>query len=88
MMQTPEHNKQPDGKPSQNVFVRFQKGFERRFNQFRERYGALLEQSIAHRNAFVTISLAIAVGSLRDAHRSVRTHCHSCLQQHRGVVAR
>jgi len=83
-----EQHEQPGAAPSGNVFVRFQKGFERRFNQFRERYGALLEQSIAHRNAFVTISLAIAVGSLRDAHRSVRTHCHSCLQQHRGVVAR
>ena len=59
-----EQHEQPGAAPSGNVFVRFQKGFERRFNQFRERYGALLEQSIAHRNAFVTISLAIAVGSL------------------------
>ena len=50
--------------PSRNVFVRFQKGFERRFNRFRERYGALLEQAIARRSTFVTISLAIAVGSL------------------------
>jgi multidrug efflux pump subunit AcrB len=59
-----EQHGQPGAAPSGNVFGRFQKGFERRFNQFRERYGALLEQSIAHRNAFVTISLAIAVGSL------------------------
>ena len=35
---------QPGAEPSRNVFVRFQKGFERRFNRFRERYGALLEQ--------------------------------------------
>jgi multidrug efflux pump subunit AcrB len=55
---------QPDAEPSRNVFVRFQKGFERRFDRFRERYGALLEQVIARRRAFVTISLAIALGSL------------------------
>jgi multidrug efflux pump subunit AcrB len=64
MSQPHEQHGPPGVEPSRNVFVRFQKGFERRFNQFRERYGALLEQSIAHRNAFVTISLAIAVGSL------------------------
>ncbi len=50
--------------PSRNPFVRFQQEFERRFNRFRERYGLLLEQSIAHRNAFVTLSLIVAVGSL------------------------
>jgi multidrug efflux pump subunit AcrB len=59
-----EQHGQPGAEPSRNVFVRFQKGFERRFNQVRERYGALLEQSIARRNAFVKISLAIAVASL------------------------
>lgn len=64
MSQSHEQHGQPGAGPSRNGFVRFQKGFERRFNQFREDYGALLEQSIAHRNAFVTISLAIAVGSL------------------------
>src|SRR5215467_258684 len=64
MPQAPEHNDQPGADPSQNVFVRFQKGFERRFDQFRERYGALLERAIARRRAFVTVSLAIAVGSV------------------------
>jgi multidrug efflux pump subunit AcrB len=59
-----EHHEQPGAEPSRNVFVRFQKGFERRFDQFREGYGLLLEQVIAHRSAFVKISLAIAVGSL------------------------
>jgi multidrug efflux pump subunit AcrB len=62
--QTPEHDRQPDAEPSRNLFVRFQKGFERRFDRFRERYGALLEQVIAHRRPFVAISLAIAVSSL------------------------
>nr|WP_202967238.1 efflux RND transporter permease subunit [Nitrospira moscoviensis] len=50
--------------PSRNPFVRFQKAFERRFDRFRERYGALLEQAIARRRAFVSVSLAIAVASL------------------------
>jgi multidrug efflux pump subunit AcrB len=58
----------PDGEsgaePSRNIFVRFQKGFERRFDQFREGYGNLLERVIARRNIFVQISLAIALGSL------------------------
>ncbi len=63
MSQPHDHNKAAAG-PSRNVFVRFQQGFERRFNQFRERYGALLEQVLARRNTFVTITLAIAVGSL------------------------
>jgi multidrug efflux pump subunit AcrB len=59
-----EHHGQPGAEPSRNLFVRFQKGFERRFDRFREGYGTLLEQVIARRGAFVTISLAIAVGSL------------------------
>jgi multidrug efflux pump subunit AcrB len=53
---------QPDAEPSRNVFVRYQKEFERRFNQFRQGYGTLLEQVIVHRRAFVTISLAIVGG--------------------------
>ncbi|BFU89232.1 MAG: hypothetical protein NTAFB01_04190 [Nitrospira sp.] len=55
---------QPGAKPSSNIFIRFQKNFERRFNQFREGYGSLLEWAIAHRRAFVTVSLAIAVASM------------------------
>jgi len=64
MSQPYDQHGQPDAEQSRNVFVRFQKGFERRFNQFVERYGALLEQVIARRRAFVTIALVIAVGSL------------------------
>jgi multidrug efflux pump subunit AcrB len=52
------------GSPSRNPFVRFQKGFERRFDQFREGYGQLLEYVIDRRNTFVKISLAIALASL------------------------
>src|SRR5579885_2894766 len=60
----PEHRKPAGAKPSRNVFVRFQQGFERRFDRLRERYGMLLERVIARRYAFVKVSLAIAVGSL------------------------
>ena len=52
------------GSPSRNPFVRFQKGFERRFDQFREGYGQRLEYVIDRRSTFVKISLAIALASL------------------------
>jgi multidrug efflux pump subunit AcrB len=59
-----EQHKQAGAEPSRNPFVRFQKGFERRFDQFREGYGRLLERAIAGRNTFVKVSLAIALGSM------------------------
>jgi multidrug efflux pump subunit AcrB len=59
-----EEQGQPTTNHSRNPFVRFQQGFERGFNQFRERYGALLEQAIARRSAVVTITLAIVLASL------------------------
>src|SRR4029079_9357938 len=64
MSQPHEQQGQPGATPSRNPFVRFQKGFERRYNQVRERYGLLLEQEIAHRRSFVMISLAITLASL------------------------
>ncbi|MGE3903507.1 MAG: efflux RND transporter permease subunit [Nitrospiraceae bacterium] len=64
-MSQPHNQDGHDGvKPSGNPFVRFQRGFERRFERFREGYGRLLERVIARRKTFVTISLAIAVASL------------------------
>ena len=39
--------------PSRNPLVRFQRGFERRFEAFRARYHALLETALAHRRGFV-----------------------------------
>lgn len=64
-MPTPHDPHEPaGGDASRNVFVRFQKRFERGFNRFRERYGLLLERVIARRGTFVKISLALAVGSL------------------------
>jgi multidrug efflux pump subunit AcrB len=64
MSQQHEHDGRADAVPSRNPFVRFQKGFERRFDRFRERYGLLLERVVGRRRTFVTISLAIALGSL------------------------
>lgn len=55
---------QSAAEPSRNPFVRFQKGFERRFDRFRTGYGLLLERVIDRRNTFVQISLAIALASL------------------------
>jgi multidrug efflux pump subunit AcrB len=62
--QTPDHEGHPGAAPSRNVFVRFQKRFERGFNRVRERYGVLLEQAVANRTRFVAICLALALGSL------------------------
>ena len=59
-----EQHTQADAQSSRNPFVRFQKAFEHGFNQFRDGYGRLLEQVIAHRNTFVKVSLAIALSSL------------------------
>ncbi len=58
------HGEETGAEGSRNIFVRFQNGFERRFNQFRGGYGARLEQAIANRGVFVTISLAFAVSSM------------------------
>jgi multidrug efflux pump subunit AcrB len=56
-------DRRPVKKPS-GIFRRFQRGFERRFDQFREGYNALLEQVIAHRRSFVNVCVVLAVGSL------------------------
>ncbi len=64
MSKPPEPHGPSAAEPSGNVFVRFQKAFERRFDQFRDGYGRRLEQAIAHRNAFVKIALVIALASL------------------------
>ena len=64
MPQPHEPHRQPAAASSRNVFVRFQQWFEQGFNRFRERYGLLLRQVIARRNAFVAIALVLAVGSL------------------------
>ena len=64
MPQGRDHNERTGAVRSRNAFVRFQQGFERRFNQFRESYAALLERVIARRRVFVIVSLAITMSSL------------------------
>ena len=54
----------PKAEKPLGFFSRFQQKFERGFDRFRERYNGLLEGAIAHRGAFVTIALAVALGSL------------------------
>ncbi|WP_186072468.1 efflux RND transporter permease subunit [Burkholderia gladioli] len=41
--------------PSRNPLVRFQRGFEPRFERVRSRYRALLELALAHRKPFVSV---------------------------------
>lgn len=53
-----EHEKKPHG------LARFQLGFEKRFEQLRERYHGLLNDAIKHRTLFVSIFLALIIISL------------------------
>ena len=63
MSQPHEPHGQAGAATSRNIFVRFQQGFERGFNRFRERYGRCSNGRSSDRSTFVTISLAIALGS-------------------------
>ena len=65
MSQPHEQHGQPGAEPSRNPFVRFQKGFERRFDRFREGYGALLEQVIAHQQRELRVGQAIGCRECR-----------------------
>ncbi len=47
-----------------NIFQRFQRGFEARFERIREGYRNLLAMAMAHRPLFVTCFLIFAFGSL------------------------
>jgi CzcA family heavy metal efflux pump len=49
--------------PTRNPLVRFQRGFETRFEQFREGYRNLLAMALAHRRIFVIGFLAVVVAS-------------------------
>ena len=49
--------------PSRNPLVRFQRGFEGRFERFRSIYSALLGLALRHRTVFVGCFLAFVVGS-------------------------
>ncbi len=49
--------------PSSNPLVRFQRGFEARFERFREGYRGLLALALAHRKVFVIGFMAVVLGS-------------------------
>jgi multidrug efflux pump subunit AcrB len=49
--------------PTRNPLVRFQRGFENRFERFRAAYHELLGMALAHRTVFVAGFLAFIVGS-------------------------
>ncbi|MBX3237525.1 MAG: efflux RND transporter permease subunit [Nitrospiraceae bacterium] len=64
-MSQPHEVSGPSGRTgTRNPLVRFQAGFERRFDRFRDAYGALLERTIARRGSFVLLAVAMAMGSL------------------------
>lgn len=64
MSQPHESQKHGQEQSAGNAFVRFQQGFERRFDQFRNRYGSLLERAVAHRRSFVAVAFTIALSSM------------------------
>jgi CzcA family heavy metal efflux pump len=47
-----------------SIFARFQRGFERKFEQFRRNYEALLETTVSHRGIFAICFLLFCVLSL------------------------
>ncbi len=47
--------------PSRNPLVRFQRGFERQFEKFRDSYHALLESALHYRGLFVVVFLGFVV---------------------------
>jgi multidrug efflux pump subunit AcrB len=49
--------------PTRNPLVRFQRGFENRFERFRNAYHQILGLALAHRTVFVVGFLAFVVGS-------------------------
>jgi multidrug efflux pump subunit AcrB len=52
------------GEPRLGVFARFQRGFERSFDAFRNGYRDLLERVIQNRARFIAVFLAMALASL------------------------
>ena len=60
---TDEHGTAASLPPSRNPLVRFQRGFEARFERVRTAYHDLLAMAMEHRKAFVTGFLAFVVAS-------------------------
>ncbi len=59
-----EHGHGHEAAKSSNIFVRFQQGFERAFDAFRDNYRVLLGRVIQHRGKFIPIFLGITIASL------------------------
>ena len=59
-----EAHRHPDPNRRKGLATRFQQGFERRFDRFRERYLALLERLVARRGRFAAGFLACALLTL------------------------
>jgi multidrug efflux pump subunit AcrB len=55
---------EPTPEPRLNVFARFQRGFERGFDSFRNGYRDLLERVIENRGRFIAVFLVMAIASL------------------------
>ncbi len=60
--QVAKHKAGPTSRPG--LFGRFQRGFERRFTSFRERYKDTLSRSLANRVRFILLFSAASFGSL------------------------
>lgn len=59
-----EHGHDDHAPAPKGFFGRFQRGFEHRFNAFREHYNTLLTRCIDHRKAFVGVFLALSLLSM------------------------
>jgi len=54
-LKTHEHKQAQEGLPTRNPLKRFQAGFERKFEHFREYYHGLLESALHHRGLFLGV---------------------------------
>jgi len=59
----PKTHEEETGKPH-NILIRFQAGFERKFENFRTRYHKMLESALYHRGTFIIGFLAFVLISL------------------------
>src|SRR6202042_3693831 len=67
LLRSQAHHSPPSDEPGQlkaGVFTRFQRGFERRFERFRQAYLGLLSLALAHRLWFAGGFIAVALASL------------------------
>ncbi|WP_336946419.1 efflux RND transporter permease subunit [Asaia sp. BMEF1] len=58
------HGHEDHAPAPKGFFGRFQRGFEQRFNNFREGYNTLLTRCVARRGAFVGVFMVISIASM------------------------